>query len=321
MVDSAPQGRGASTPPPTGAVYITAMQRPDAALALTMLYALADQRQARVGSVCVCGAGLETAVFCDIIGRFFVPNERNGNQALAVGLAVTDPMPPNPPMVAPAVARQNAVGEPFYRRGIHRVQDTSLAEAVIRNGVIFSAESVVVLSAPATWLARTLDLLGAKAEYIKRVKRLVIVDGVPVAQDLPALRRVLAEWPTPVFVCGHNVGAALATSTTALDQAFAGFDAHPAVDAYRAFRGLPYDVPLDDLAAVHFALKPDSGLFTPSAAGSLAVASDGVIVWSPGEGAGHTLAVAADKSAEARTALLRLASATPTPPPTGRGRG
>jgi hypothetical protein len=319
MVASAQQGRGGA-PPPLGIVYNTAMARPDAALALSLLYALADERRARASAVCVTGAGLQTAVFCDIIGRFFVPTERNGNQALAVGLALAEPLPPDSPMVKPAVARTAPDGAPQYARGITGIADTSQAEAVLRNGVIFSARSAVVLSAPATVLARTLDLFNTRAEYARRVARLVIVDTPAVRQDVAALRRVLSEWPTPIVICPREVGTALQVSTDMLDQAFAGFPAHPVVDAYRAFRPPPYEVTLDDAVAVHYAVQPDSGLFVASDAGTVIVNTDGTFSLTPGAGDSRLLRLAPGRQAAARVAIVALASARPTPPAGGRGR-
>ena len=104
-------------------------------------------------------------------------------------------------MVKAAVQRTEPNGEPTYARSIRRVSDTSQAEAVLRNGVIFSVESAVVLSAPATWLARSLDLLGAKDQYKQRVKRLVIVESDETGRDPAALRKLIAEWPTPIVYC------------------------------------------------------------------------------------------------------------------------
>ena len=145
---------------PIGVVYNTSMARPDAALALAALYLFENKRQARVGAVCVAGAGLNTAIFCDIVARFYSGPARNSNQALAVGLAAVTPLPPDPPMVKAALERKKPNGEPQYLRSIRQLSDTSQAEAVLRNGIVFNAETVVVLSAPATWLAKALDLRG-----------------------------------------------------------------------------------------------------------------------------------------------------------------
>src|SRR5438105_3680218 len=111
-------------PQPIGVVYNTSMGRSDAALALAELYGFQAKREARIGSVCVNGAGLNSAIYCDIVTRFYILGPRNGNQMLPVGLAAVDPMPPDPPMVQPAVAAS-------YERSIKKVSDTSLAEAVL----------------------------------------------------------------------------------------------------------------------------------------------------------------------------------------------
>src|SRR3954449_9733182 len=62
------QGRGGQ--PALGLVYNTSMDRPDAALALAALYVFASKMESRVNGVCVGGAGLDTAVFCDVVARF-----------------------------------------------------------------------------------------------------------------------------------------------------------------------------------------------------------------------------------------------------------
>jgi hypothetical protein len=87
---------------------------------------------------------------------------RNGNQSLPVGLAAVDPLPPDAAMIKPAIERKNEKGEQQYAHGVSKLSDTSLAEAVLRNGVIFNEECVVGLCAPATYLAKSLDLLGTK---------------------------------------------------------------------------------------------------------------------------------------------------------------
>ncbi len=69
----------------------------------------ASAAQARVGAVCVTGAGLDTAIFCDLVGRFYTPGPRRGaaTQVLPIGLAAVTPLPPDPPMVKPAVPAPN----------------------------------------------------------------------------------------------------------------------------------------------------------------------------------------------------------------------
>lgn len=296
------------------------MSRPDAALALAAAYMFETKREARVGAVCVAGAGLNAAIFSDIVGRIYIPNVRNGNQALAVGLAVTTPLAPDPPMVKAAVEGKKDNGDPQYPRSIRKLTDTSEAASVLRNGVTFNVGSVVVLSAPATWLGRSLDLLGTKELYKQRVKRLVIVDAGSPQQDPAALNKVVAEYPTEIFFCGRDVGESLVFPGENLDKAFAWAPAHPVVDAYRAFKSMPYDAPLHDLAAVHFAVHPDSGFFTTSEPGTLQAGSGGALKFMPGGGTVRRLTVDPAKKEQALAALIEIATAKPTVA-AGRGRG
>jgi len=297
-----------------GLIYNTSMNRPDAALALAEMYGFEVKRESKMGSVCVVGAGLDTAIFCDMVGRIYVPGARNGNQELAVGLADVSPLPADSPMVKAAVDRKNEKGEPQYAHSIQKVHDTSVAQSVLINGVIFNAEAAVVLSAPATYLAKSLDVGNAKEVYKDRVKRLVIVDaGIP-QQDVPALRRVLAEWPTPIFYCPKEVGEAVPFPSAALEKAFEWSPANPVADAYRAAGKMPYDAPSYDLAAAHYAVHPDSGFFQLSEPGTLTVSDDGKISFKSGGGQVRSLKVDPAKKEQIILAFIDVTSSKPAAP-------
>ncbi len=298
---------------PLGIVYNTSMSRPDAALALAMLYGFSAKREARVGSVCVTGSGLNAAIFCDVVGRFYTPGPlRNANQSLPPGLAADDPLPPDPPMVKPAVDHAE------YVRSLRKISDTSLAEAVLRNGVIFNAEAAIVLSAPAACLAKTLDLQGAKDIFKERVKMLVIVDsGAP--QDVRPMRRILAEWPSPVVFCSREVGEALPVPAASIEKDFAWAPSNPVVDAYRAYRPMPYDAPSWDMAAMLYAVHPDKGFFETKT-GTLQVKDDGSMGFTAADKGPHR-SLALDPAARDKTlAMLLEIAATKPPTPQPRNR-
>jgi hypothetical protein len=315
--------KGPLGPPPIGVVYNTSMARPDAALALSALHVSASRRAARMGAVCVTGAGLDTAIFCDIVGRFYSAGPGrapSSNTVLPIGLPALSPMPPNPPMVEAAVQRKQASGEPQYVRTIQKMSDTALAEAVLRNGITFNAESVVVLSAAATSMARALELAAGSSEYKQRVKRFVIVEAGTLGQDPAALRKVVSQSLAPLVFCGRDVGEALLFPGAQIDQAFAWAPANPVADAYRAFKTMPYDAPSHDLAAVHYALYPAAGFFNLSEPGTLSVADDGSVKFTAGAGTARRMTVDPAKKTECLAALVALATAKPTPPQ-GRGGG
>jgi hypothetical protein len=289
-----------SLPSPIGIVFNTSMTRPDAALALAAMYVAASRRDARVDGVCVTGAGLDAAIFCDIVARFYTGQNRapSSNNAIPIGFPAGAPVPPNPAMVASAIARTRDDGSPQYARSVTRPTDTAAPDAMLRNAISFSAEAVVVLSAPATWLARSLALAGTVDQYKERVKRVVIVETADIEKDRPALESVLAALPVPVVRCGRDVGDALSVPRARLESALAWAPAHPVADALRASG--ESRVGLQDLAAVYYALNPTSEWFSEK---------DG------------RLSVADASAAACADGLIALATSRPAPPPGRRGGG
>jgi hypothetical protein len=285
------------------------MSRPDAALALAMLYGFQSKRESRMGSVCVNGSGLGAAIYCDIVYHFYTLGPaRNANDVLPAGLATDGPMPADPAMVKIAIAGS-------YARGIGKVSDTSLAESVIRNGVIFNADGVMILSAPATYLAKSFDIQGTKEIYKERVKMLVIVDsGAP--QDVKAMRRVLAEFPAPMVFCGKEVGDALPYPAASIAKDFLWAEGHhPVVDAYTAYQPMPYDAPSYDMAGVLYAVHPERGLFSLSEPGSLVVDDAGKVRFTAG-GGGKVRSLTVDPARKNKIieTYIEIASAKPVAP-------
>src|SRR5262249_2698923 len=164
------------------------MARADAALALAALYVASSRRQARVNGICVTGSVFGAAADRDIVARFYTGTTRapSSNAAPPIGFPADPPVPPNPPLVAAAINRKRPDGQPQYVRTIQRVTDTSAPDAQLRNAITFSAETVVVLSAPATSLARSLALAGTAALYRQHVKRVVIVESEDFYRDRAA---------------------------------------------------------------------------------------------------------------------------------------
>lgn len=254
-------------PPPPAIVYNTAMTTPDAALALAALWAAERQRRARIGGVCVTGGGFKAAVFCDLVSQFYRPGVRHGNDALAVGLADVNDLPADGAMVSVPVDRIDAAGEPVYARTIERPTDTSLAESQLRNAVTFNRENTVVLSAPATSLARSLQIANNRDIYSEPVQRLVIVESAALAADAEARDYLLANWPTEIVLVGAALAEGLALPSSDLDAGFAWAEAHPVADAYRAYRSTAYDVPVLELLAMVYAIAPETTGFTLEAEG------------------------------------------------------
>ena len=140
-----------------------------------------------------------------------------------------------------------------------------------------------------------------------------------VGGDTAALRRILSEWPTPVVLVPRELGDQLMFPGANLDAMFSWAPSHPVVDAYKAFKAMPYDAPLHDVAAMYYAHKTD-GPFSLSDPGTLSAGADGKIVFAPGTGTARKLVVDPSKKTEALDALIAMAATQP-PPPAQRGRG
>ncbi len=246
--------------PPLGIVYLTAMSRPDAALALAALYVCEGKREARVSAVAVIGSGLGAAMFCDAVGVFYAGGQAsNSNRVLPVGLAASGVLPTDPTMVKMAST---------LRKKVENISDTSEVLALIRNALTAQADGnvVIVLSTAPDVLLRELTLPGLKQLITAKVKSLLIVES-PSLPDSEALRQLRADWPTPIATMDRSVGEAIPYPAASIEKDFAWSTehAHPVVEAYRAYKPMPYDAPSYDLAGMLYAIHPELPMWSKQA--------------------------------------------------------
>src|ERR1035437_6072354 len=151
--------------------------------------------------------------------------------------------------------------------------------ALLRNALSaqFDRNAIVLLTGPATNLAGLLALPGAPRLIAQKVRYLVVAADALTMSDIPAAKRLFAEWPTPVVIAPAELGDALPFPAAAIDRDFAWSDAHPLVAAYRAFRPMPYDAPALAMAAALYAVRPEENYFQLSGSGTVTVAADGRI--------------------------------------------
>jgi len=204
--------------------------------------------------------------------------------------------------------------------------------AVIRNALTTQPDgnAVVLASGPLTTLAHLLSLHAAHEILVAKCKTLVIAAGdfstdnepdLYIRTDLPAARKIFAEWPTPVIVCGAEIGRALPYPGSSIANDFTWTPAHPVVDAYRAESPNGADTPSTPLAAVLCAAKSKEEYFKISDPGRVEVASDGHTQFAPSPNGNcrHLILDAAQKE-RITSEYINLASSKPVPRP-ARGRG
>lgn len=276
--------------PPVGIIFDSDMGNSiDDALAMALLYGFDGKNEARVVSVSVSKSNLKAAAFSEAVGRFYAGAVSGAfgafGRTLPVGLSTDGKMPEDTPMLTGPLEKRNAEGAPVHAHGIHKLTDTAEPHALIRNAFTSQHDqnAIVILAGPATNLARALDLPGVKDLIARKVRFLSVVagaypDGPPefnVQTDIPAAKKLFAEWPTPVVASGHEVGEALLFPASSIEKDFAWSPAHPVVDAYRACKPMPYDAPTWDMTAVLYAIRPQEGYFKLSGPGTIQVLDDG----------------------------------------------
>ena len=196
----------------------------DDALALAMLFGFQGKNESRVISVSTTKSSLDAAIFADVLVRFYTGEPGPFAPAIPIGLSLSGKMTePNAMLTA-------VIGNPKYARTIVKMNDTADPLALIRNALSaqFDQNAVVVLTGPATNLAGLLALPGTAQLIAQKVHMLVVAADAITLSDVPATRRVFAEWPTPIVVAPSEPRRRTALFRRRIDKDFAWSEAHPA---------------------------------------------------------------------------------------------
>jgi hypothetical protein len=237
----------------------------DSVLALALLHGFAGKMQARVSALTINYPCLEAAELCDVVEAFYRKAVAGPGAIYMAAPAIGIPDPHGKAVEAPALVKAT-LAKPWVSNITHW-HDTAAPENLIRNDLAAQTDgnAVMVMTGAATNLSRLLDLHDTGPLIHAKVKMLVVAGNFEA--DAAAAKRLLAEWPTPIVFCGREIGDALLFPAKSIEADFAYVPQHPIVDAYRAYRPMPYDAPSCALAAMLYAIRPDDGYFTVGKAG------------------------------------------------------
>jgi hypothetical protein len=305
-----------------------------------MLNGLTAKTEARRISLSVSRPSLTSAQLADVIATFY--RGRPAGAATGGVGAITEGMIGMPdggsagtadkPILAATLDRKTADGSPAYPSGITGLVGTAESAVLIRNLLLAQHDSnaAIVLAGPATGVVRLLGLYRSGPQVSAKCRTLVVAAGsfaaagppdAAIKTDVAAAKKLFAEWPTPIVAVGTEVGEALPYPGASIEKDFAWAPVHPVVDAYRAFKAMPYDAPAPALAAVLHAVHPEESYFKLSDPGTISVLDDGRTKFTPAADGKHRyLIVDPAQKERITTVYTAMVSAPPAPRP-GRGRG
>jgi len=211
--------------------------------------------------------------------------------------------------------------------------DTAEVPVMLRNALSAQKDgaALMVVTGPLTNLVRELALPGNKEMIAAKVGALILGAGdfsgsavdPRIRADIQAARRIFAEWPTPIVVVGKEAGDAVPYPGASVATDFAWATTHPVVEAYKASKPVPYDVPSQAVLAALYATDMKSDLLKLSEMGRIEVLDDGRTKFTPSTTGTHRHLLTtpgAEWKANLVKAFTALASAKPAVP-AGRGRG
>jgi mono/diheme cytochrome c family protein len=330
-------GRRGQTPP-LGVLYDTSLDGGiDQVLALSLLFGFSATQQVRVPSISTSRYNLKTAAFLDVVARFFAADlagdfvsnkiplpigmHSNGKQTDAVA-----------PMLSAPLTKAAAEGALVYPRGIEKLNDTADPVALMRNALSGQVDGngAIILAGQPTNLLAMMANPEARTWPAKKVRVLSIAAGRftegpadPIIRaDVAGFRKLLAEWPTRIVMAGTELNEALPFPGASLDAVASWAPNHPVVDAYRAFKPMPYDAPTQALAAVLSAVNPEDNYFTLSEPGTITVLDNGRTRFTATpEGRHHYLIVRPEQKERVLETYVKLVTTQPPPPPLRGRRG
>ena len=312
-------GRGK---PAAGAFYDSDFSTIDDVLAVALLFGLQNSNDCRVAVLTMSRPNLQVAGFVDTVERFYHGPAGNFAQVPPIGMRSEGAAGETSAAFTTPFQKRKPDGAPVYVNEVKSVIDTADPVTLIRNYLPAQQDQngFFVLAGPATNLAALLKEPGIQPIITAKLKQLVIAAGA-LGADVPAAKKLFAEWPTPIVLVGADVGAALEFPGASIDKEFAQVvPDHPIADAYRAYRKMPYDAPSTALAAALFAARPADD-FTLSAPGTIAIDDAGRTSFTPAEKGTHRCLTADPQKKEAIVqSFVALASARPASGRRG-GRG
>lgn len=295
----------------------------DDALALGVIHALQSRGECELLAVTLSKDNRYSAPFCDLVNTFY------GRGDIPIGAVRKGATPEDSAYIKePSLAEDG--GQQRYPHDLRDGADAPEAVALLRKTLASQPDGsvVIVVVGFSTNLARLLESQPDSASPLpgvelvaKKCRLLSMMAGMFTAEgrhkeynvfiDLPAAKKVFADWPTEIVVSGFEIGRAIKYPAISIERDFNYVPHHPLKEAYGLYRKMPYDRETWDLTSVLYAVRPDRGYFGLSEFGKVSVDDAQVTQFAAGQGRHRYLTVTEEQIVRVKEALVQLASQPP----------
>jgi hypothetical protein len=295
----------------------------DDVLALSVLHALQTRGECELLAVTITKPDELAGPFADAVNTFY------GRPGIPIGF--THSKLPNEPSKFLPLAETKDGANLRYPHQLKRSSDAPEATVLLRKVLSRQPDGSVVLVQVGYFsnFDALLDTPGdassplAGRELVRqKVKLLSVMAGgfsasrrdleYNVTQDLPASKRLVPNWPTPIVWSGFEIGIAVPYPAVSIERDFSYVPHHPAAEAYCLYNPPPHERPTWDLTSALYAVRPDRGYFGLSSPGQVTVEENGFTRFTPAPGGRDRFLTLNDiQAARVKEALVELASQPP----------
>ncbi len=194
----------------------------------------------------------------------------------------------------------------LYRKLLSEAEDNSVCFVSIGFGTTLAQ----LLDSPADEYSK----LGGKELVARKVKVLSIMAGsygekkraeYNVANDIPAMQKVFAEWPGTIVQNPFEIGKQVMFPGSLIEENLGYESLNPVAEAYKLYKKMPYDRPSWDILSVLYILDPDK--FTISAPGKVTADDEGYTHYSPDPyGCHYVLSATIDQPQALREYMIEM---------------
>lgn len=291
---------------PTGVIIETDMGNDiDDALAMDLAYKAMDDGKIDILAIGVHKLSPTAADYVDVLNTWY------GYGSIPIGLSSIPVYNQHQrDYTIPVCAKRDSKGKALWKRSknggdyedpvtlYRRVLTEQPDSSAIFVSLGFGTEVAKLLqSAP-----DAISPLSGKDLIKQKVKYLSIMAGsygakqraeYNVINDIPAMKIVFDEWPTPIVQNPFEIGPKIKFHGDSVDKRFRWTPAHPVIEGYKEYMKMPYDRPSWDLLSIIYLTNPE--LFTESEPGVVSVTDGGYTIFTPDKNGNVVMLSCTDK--------------------------